>query len=269
MKKAAEEAQARKKAIPVVKPGAAFGSRVVPDQKKKYELPAKAKPKVVEEAKGKRQPSKIATISKEPVYEKKKDPGIPSHKVVKQPPKPATDADGNPIPDKKLPAKGNAVVHVGNGSKGSIHAFDPMAAIKAAKHPADIKKIKAAQTKLSLVNQFEKMGIMPGQEEKKRTRPQSGVAKKKKAGGTQYKMPAKNRAYDNADIAGTFEEDDLMGGDQGAPPGGDDDEFGADELLGGDQGGNFDNDEDFELEDEAGSDDDFLNEDVTKPAAKK
>ena len=143
-----------------------------------------------------------------------------------------------------------------------------MAAIKAAKHPADIKKIKAAQTKLSLVNQFEKMGIMPGQEEKKRTRPQSGVAKKKKAGGTQYKMPAKNRAYDNADIAGTFEEDALMGGDQGAPPGGDD-EFGEGELLGGDQGGNFDNDEDFELEEEAGSDDDFLNEDVTKPAAKK
>ena len=38
-----------------------------------------------------------------------------------------------------------------------------------------------------------------------------------------------------ADIDDMFGDDELMGGDQGAPPGGEDDEFGEEELLGGDQ----------------------------------
>ena len=44
-------------------------------------------------------------------------------------------------------------------------------------------------------------------------------------------MPAKNRAFDNNDDL-DFGSDDLMGGDQGAPPGSD--EFGEAEILKGD-----------------------------------
>ena len=63
-------------------------------------------------------------------------------------------------------------------------------------------------------------GTLPSSLAQKTNRPQSGVSKKKKkAGGgnaaaNQYRMPAKNRAFDN--------NDDL------------DDMFGAGELLAGD-----------------------------------
>ena len=62
-------------------------------------------------------------------------------------------------------------------------------------------------------------GTLPSSLAQKANRPQSGVSKKKKkAGGganaNQYRMPAKNRAFDN--------NDDL------------DDMFGAGELLAGD-----------------------------------
>ena len=63
-----------------------------------------------------------------------------------------------------------------------------------------------------------------------------GVAAAKKKGGAQYKMPAKNRAFDSAanndDLDGMFEEEALMGGDQGAAPM--DDDFAAGDLLEGD-----------------------------------
>ena len=63
-------------------------------------------------------------------------------------------------------------------------------------------------------------------------RPQSGVSKKKKkTGGQQYKMPAKNRAYGNNDLDDMFGEGEIMGGDQGAPPGGSGDDFGEGDLL--------------------------------------
>ena len=49
-----------------------------------------------------------------------------------------------------------------------------------------------------------------------------------------------NRAFDNNDdLDDMFAEGELLGGDQGAPPGIVDDEFGAGELLKGDQDGNF------------------------------
>ena len=68
----------------------------------------------------------------------------------------------------------------------------------------------------------------------KPVRPQSGVSKKKKkaGSGTSYKMPAFNRAFDNNDdIGDIFAQDELLGGDQGAPP---DDEFAQNDLLEGD-----------------------------------
>ena len=100
----------------------------------------------------------------------------------------------------------------------------------------------------------------------------SAVAKKK--GGAQYKMPAKNRAFDSAanndDLDGMFEEEALMGGDEGAPPM--DDDFAAGDLLEGDQAENPDasiqfNDEEDDDLDADEEDKEFLKE-ITKPAKK-
>ena len=68
-----------------VKPGSAWGSRNVPEVRK-YELDPKLKPKVKEETKkAVKQQSKLASIKKEEVFVKEKNPSIPSHKVVKKP----------------------------------------------------------------------------------------------------------------------------------------------------------------------------------------
>lgn len=80
-------------------------------------------------------------------------------------------------------------------------------------------------------------------------------------------MPAKNRAFDNNDdLDDMFGEDALMGGDQGAPPGGSD-EFGEGEIFKGDQAGAPEDSVDFNPEDEDDGDEDdkaFMAE-ISKP----
>lgn len=49
----------------------------------------------------------------------------------------------------------------------------------------------------------------------------------------QFKMPSKNRAFDNIDLDGMFDEADIDKGDQSAPPLFDDD-FAEGEILAGD-----------------------------------
>ena len=73
-----------------------------------------------------------------------------------------------------------------------------------------------------------------------------------------FKMPSKNRAFDNDDLDDAFGQDDLLAGDQGAPP---EDEFGADELLKGDQAGNPGADGSFILNEEDEIDNDADEED--------
>ena len=128
--KAAERAKAQ--ALP---PGTAWGSRIVPDKLRKYDLPDKLKHTVKEETKvALKQPSKLGKLKKEEAYVKDKNPPIPPHKVAK---KPATGVDGqeNSAQNKTKPSTklNNVVVHSkGAGSKGgSINAFDPLAAISA------------------------------------------------------------------------------------------------------------------------------------------
>lgn len=103
----------RKKAA-VTKPGSSWGSRIVPDNTKKYELPTKVKPKVKEETKTKaKQASKLGTLKKEELFVKEKNPGIPSHKVAKKPEKAIVEGQENIQGNKpKVAAKGatNVVV---------------------------------------------------------------------------------------------------------------------------------------------------------------
>lgn len=87
--------KAAQRATEKVKAGSAWGSRNVPEVKK-YELDPKFKPKVKEETKkATKQKSKLATIKKEEVHIKEKNPAIPSHKVVKKPPPPPTNEEGD------------------------------------------------------------------------------------------------------------------------------------------------------------------------------
>ena len=63
-----------------------WGSRIVPDNSKKYELPEKLRPKLKEETKKKMaEKSKLGVLKKEEEHIKEKNPPIPSHKVVKKP----------------------------------------------------------------------------------------------------------------------------------------------------------------------------------------
>ena len=87
--------KAAQRATEKVKAGSAWGSRNVPEVKK-YELDAKFKPKVKEDTKkAAKQKSKLATIKKEEAHIKEKNPAIPSHKVVKKPPPPQTNEEGD------------------------------------------------------------------------------------------------------------------------------------------------------------------------------
>lgn len=60
----------------------------------------------------------------------------------------------------------------------------------------------------------------------------SGSARPKESVGTQFKMPSKNQGFDNTDLNNLFEAN-IEAGDQGAPPGFDDD-FAEEEILAGD-----------------------------------
>ena len=88
-------------------------------------------------------------------------------------------------------------------------------------------------------------------------------------------MPAKNRAFDNTnlDLGGDFGEDNIMAGDQSAPPGGFDDDFGADDLLEGDQNMNLGDGsvimQEEESDDDADEEDKAFLKEVTKPKATK
>lgn len=136
--------KAAERAANKVKPGSVWGSRNVPEVRK-YELDSKFKPKVKEETKkAAKAPSKLAAIKKEEIFVKEKNPGIPSHKVAKKPVA-ATDAQAvegqeNTTANKPAPkVPGNTVVHAG---KGSVNAFDPLAALTGNAKLSQLKKLK-------------------------------------------------------------------------------------------------------------------------------
>jgi len=84
-----------------------------------------------------------------------------------------------------------------------------------------------------------------------------------------FRMPEKNRGFDNEDLGDMFADAELLTGDQGAPPS--DDEFGEGELLKGDQNMNIEDDiivQDEEEDDEADEEDKKFLEEISKPAAK-
>ena len=109
---------AEKKKAAATKPGSAWGSRVVPDKSKHYELPQKVKPKVKEETKkALSQKSRLGVLKKEEAYLKEKNPPIVSHKVAKKPPTAGGKDQENSSANKPKGASKSGTGVVVHGSK--------------------------------------------------------------------------------------------------------------------------------------------------------